>query len=217
MFKEQLELSGIKNIIFDLGKVIINLDIEATDRAFRDLFEGKYEDAMVQLKNEAFFESYETGKINTEDFINRLGHIIGGEAIDQKISMAWNAMLQDIPDTRFEILNWAKKRYRTFCLSNTNELHIDFIHDYLIKEKKESNLEPYFEKVYLSHEIGLRKPNEEIFEYVLKNHKLDASETLFIDDTLMHLEGARKVGLKTLHMTDDTSLEKLFEPYIAKE
>lgn len=204
---KELDLKGIKNIIFDLGMVIINLDQKATENAFKNIMGDVHDEVMLQLKNEAFFEAYETGKISTEEFVNRIGKSIGGPAIDEKIMNAWNAMLLDIPNKRFEILLWAKANFRTFCLSNTNELHVNFIYKLLQKTKKVNNLDPYFEKVYLSHEMGLRKPDVVCFEKVINDNHLNPSETVFIDDTAGHLEGAKKAGLKTFHLSQDLMLE----------
>ncbi|MEQ8908410.1 MAG: HAD family phosphatase [Vicingaceae bacterium] len=203
-------LEGIENIIFDLGMVIINLDKQATPKAFEKLCEEEYAATMDRLNQEKFFEAYETGKISTDDFVNRLKHEIGGNTSAIEVENAWNAMLNDIPERRFEILQESKAKYRTFCLSNTNDLHIRFIYQMLKEEKGIPNLDQYFEKVYLSHEMGQRKPDVEIFETVIVEQGLQAAKTLFIDDTAEHLEGARKAGLNTFHLVDGIVLEQLF-------
>lgn len=213
---QNFDLKGVKNILFDLGMVIINLDQQATENAFKSIMGEKHDEVMTQLHQEAFFEGYETGKITTQDFVYRIGSLIGGPAIDEKIMNAWNAMLLDIPEKRFDILLWAKANYRTFCLSNTNELHVNFIYKMLQKTKKINNLDDYFEKVYLSHEMGLRKPNEDCFEKVIQDNNLNPTETLFIDDTAGHLEGAKKVGLKTFHLNHQITLEEIFIPLKVK-
>lgn len=207
----KIDLSGINNIIFDLGNVVIDLDIEATDRAFKELSGRQYDSIMKSLNDQSFFEGYETGKLATAEFVNQLQEEIKGDVSKESIINAWNAMLLDIPDSRYDILNLLKKRYRTFCLSNTNELHIDYIFNQLKATKGVSNLDDYFEKVYLSHEMGMRKPTTEIFEAVVEANQLKPSETLFIDDTAMHLEGAQKVGLQTFHMRKGLTLEKVID------
>lgn len=204
-----LKLEGIDNIIFDLGMVIINLETDQTTKAFQNLFGGSFEEVMNQLNSSGHFEDYETGKISTTAFINGIA-MHTKDPIQSQIRQAWNAMLKQIPDQRFEILKRAHSNFRTFCLSNTNELHIEYIYDYLQKEKKIKDLNPFFEKVYLSHEIGMRKPNPEIFEYVIQQNSLDPNRTLFIDDTAIHLEGAKKCGLKTFHLEEGIILEDLF-------
>ncbi len=206
--KVKLDLQDIDSIIFDLGMVIIDLEMEDTTTAFKKIFGGSYEEVIEKLNSTQHFEKYETGKISSNEFINEIAKL-AAEDIRGAIPEAWNAMLKDIPDVRFNILKRAKRNYRTFCLSNTNELHIEWIYDYLRREKKLDSLDPFFEKVYLSHEIGMRKPNTEIFEYVLKENGLIAEKTLFIDDTLGHLKGAEKCGIRTFHLSEGVKLEDL--------
>jgi len=204
---DRIDLKEIKNIIFDLGNVIIDLDIAATDSAFKKLCANRYEEVMNELNKEFFFEKYETGKISTNEFVQTLQSMIGNGISEKAIIDAWNAMLLTIPDKRYNILKSLKKDYRTFCLSNTNELHIEYVFNQLKQTKGIQNLDDYFERVYLSHEMGQRKPNVEIFETVIHDNNLVPSETLFIDDTAGHLEGAKKAGLHTFHMNEGRSLE----------
>ncbi len=203
-------IEGIKNIIFDLGNVVIDLDIEATTQDFKFLYGPDYEEVMSDLEERNVFNKYETGSISTQTFLNELA------SYDDNISLievqnAWNAMLLDIPEENYKILTKTKENYRTFCLSNTNKLHIDFINKQLKAEKGLSNLNGFFEKVYLSHEIGKRKPNEDIFQLVLDANNLKAEETLFIDDTEKHLKAAENLGIQILHMDEDMRLSDLFD------
>lgn len=203
-------ISDVKNIIFDLGNVIIDLDTEATKQEFNYLFGEDSESIMAELKERNVFKKYETGHISTQTFLNELASFDDAVSFDE-IKIAWNAMLLDIPDENYKILKGAKTNYRTFCLSNTNKLHIDYIYKQLKSTKGLLNLNDFFEKVYLSHEIGKRKPNEDVFEFVLTTNNLKAEETLFIDDTEKHLRGAEKLGIKTLHMEEDMRLSDLFD------
>lgn len=203
---EKIDLEGIDNIIFDLGMVIIDLEMQDTDHAFKQLFQEDYESVIHKLEEKDHFIKYEVGEISSEEFIKEIA-ALSNENIDHEVSKAWNAMLKEIPDVRFNILREAKKNYNTFCLSNTNELHIEFIYEYLEREKKMKNLDDFFHKVYLSHEIGMRKPNEDIFRHVLEENSLDASRTLFIDDTAGHLEGAKNCGINTFHLHADIKIE----------
>lgn len=208
--KTKIDLEGIDNIIFDLGMVIIDLETGDTDKAFKRLFQDSYEKVLKKLEGEGHFEKYETGAIGSDEFINGIAKL-SDQDIQQEVPKAWNAMLKKIPDVRFEILKKAKAKFNTFCLSNTNELHIEFIYDYLQKEKKIQDLNSFFHKVYLSHEIGMRKPNKEIFDFVLKENELDPQRTLFIDDTAGHLEGAKKCGIRTFHLAPGMKLENIID------
>lgn len=200
----------IETIIFDLGNVIIDLDTEATKYAFKNLYGTDYKSNMAELKAKNIFTKYETGSISTQTFLNELSAFDDAISFDE-VKNAWNAMLLDIPEENYKILSKAKENYRTFCLSNTNKLHIDFIYKQLKTKKGISNLNAYFEKVYLSHEIGKRKPNVDIFQEVIKNHQLNPNTTVFIDDTADHLEGANQLGIHTIHLTEDLSLSSLFQ------
>ena len=202
-------IEGIKNIIFDLGNVIIDLDTEATKQDFNFLYGPDYEEVMADLKERNVFKKFETGSISTQTFLNELASYDDNITFDE-IKNAWSAMLLDIPEENYKILKKTKENYKTFCLSNTNKLHIDFIYKQLKSTKGVTNLSSFFEKVYLSHEVGKRKPNEDIFQLVLDNHNLVPSETLFIDDTKKHLRGAEKLGIRTIHMDEDMRLSDLF-------
>ena len=202
-------IEGIQNIIFDLGNVIIDLDTEATKQDFNFLYGPDYEEVMADLKEKNVFKKFETGSISTQTFLNELASYDDNITFDE-IKNAWSEMLLDIPEENYKILKKTKETYKTFCLSNTNKLHIDFIYKQLKSTKGVTNLNGFFEKVYLSHEVGKRKPNEDIFQLVLDNHNLVPSETLFIDDTKKHLRGAEKLGIRTIHMDEDMRLSDLF-------
>jgi putative hydrolase of the HAD superfamily len=206
---KKINLDGIDNIIFDLGMVVIDLDMEATTNAFKDLFGSRYDESMSALNERFHFEDYETGQISTAQFLKGIQEQLGKANSEDQIATAWNAMLKTIPERRFRILKAAQADFRTFCLSNTNELHIDFIYAYLKREKQIADLDDYFEKVYLSHEIKMRKPNIEIFEYVLDQNQLDPQRTLFIDDTAGHLKGADQLGIRTYHLAAPEQLEDI--------
>lgn len=203
-------ISGIKNIIFDLGNVIIDLDQEATKQEFKYLFSDDYKSVMADLKERNVFKKFETGQISTQTFLNEIASYDDNVSFDE-IKNAWNSMLLDIPEENFKILKGTKDKYRTFCLSNTNKLHIDFIYKQLKSTKGVTNLNGFFEKVYLSHEIGKRKPNEDIFQLVLDANNLKPEETLFIDDTEKHLTGAKNLGIQVIHLDEDMRLSDLFD------
>ena len=140
----KLNLDGVDNIIFDLGMVVIDLEMDATTKGFQDLFGEGYEDSMAKLSKVQHFEDYETGQISTDLFVSGIQSLLGESNQEDAIKAAWNAMLKTIPERNFRILKAALSKYRTFCLSNTNELHIDFIYDYLKREKQMENLDALF-------------------------------------------------------------------------
>ncbi len=128
---------------------------------------------------------------------------------DDQIDDAWNAMLLSVPESTFELLENIGKQKRIFLLSNTNRIHITAFSKIIEKQYGFQKFEALFEKTYYSCNIGMRKPHAEIFEYVVKQNNLTISETLFIDDSPQHVEGARKYGLTALHLQNDTRVEDL--------
>lgn len=191
----------IDSIIFDFGDVFINLDKEAT---FRELQKLGVQEIPVALYEK--LDSYEKGLISTPDFVGYAMDILPG--LEEKaLIQAWNAILLDLPQTRIDFLKALKKNkhYRCFLLSNTNELHIQSCFQELGSELMEDFFRT-FDKVYLSHEINMSKPDPEVFRKVIIENALVPEHTLFVDDTFEHIESAKTVGLKTWHLqvgTDD--------------
>ena len=186
----------IRNIIFDLGGVIINLDMPATARAFRALGMTDFDLHYTQAKQSGLFDAFDKGEITPQDFRDGLKPYLPAQTTDAAIDEAWNAMLLDIPAKRLEALSGLKKKYRLFLLSNTNEIHVTAFSAYMQRCFGFADFSGYFEKAYYSCRIGKRKPDKEIFDFVLNENQLIASETLFIDDSAQHLEGARLSGIR---------------------
>lgn len=183
----------IKNIIFDFGDIFINLDKKAPVNAFLDL--GIY--APIE-QVDAINKLYEVGKISTEDFLLQYKKWLPN-AFEHEIINAWDSILKDFPKYRLEFLQKLKQEntYRLFLLSNTNTLHIENIkHNVTFYE----DFKACFEKFYLSQEIKMRKPNDDIFEFVLNTNNLKATETLFIDDTKENTDTAERLGIKTWNL-----------------
>lgn len=203
-------IKDAKNIIFDLGAVIINITPETVVNAFKSAYKGDFETKYTQLVASGIFEDYEIEQVNSAQFLATIYTSLDGQISLQEIERIWNKMLLDIPMKRIEILQQQKKLKNTFLCSNTNEIHIDVINQYIQDEFNVKGLEPLFHKVYLSYKLGIRKPNPEIFELILKENDLDAAETVFIDDSAEHIATANKLGIKTIHLTGDLTLENLF-------
>lgn len=190
----------IKNIIFDLGGVILNIDYNLTVKAFKSLGVNKFDSLYSQAMQSNLFDDFEVGKISDTQFIERLKTNIDIGLKDDAIINAWNAMLLDLPLSRIEMLKMLNDRgYRCFLLSNTNEIHLKEYSSLIEKEYGIGGLNNFFEKTYYSHQIGFRKPNANAFEYVLSDAQILKAETIFIDDSIQHIDGAKKVGLSAYH------------------
>lgn len=196
----------IKNLIFDFGDVFINLDKAVVTREVSRL-KDLSDLSRIQTLNEAF----ETGKIGPESFLEGLGMVFPRRSSEQLTNL-WNAMLLDFPDDRLDFLEdlAGTGAYRLFLLSNTNELHIHHVKEKM-GERNFRRFKASFEGFYLSHELGLRKPDQEIYEYVLRENNLRPNESFFVDDTLENINAAAGLGIKTWHLQvgkeDITSLK----------
>ena len=205
-----MEKNSFDAIIFDLGGVIINLDYQLTIDAFKNLGLANFDEMYTQAKQSNLFDDFETGKISSQHFINSLLPYLPSGVSANKLVHAWNAMILDFPKERLDLLDKLKSNYRIFLLSNTNDIHLQAVKRSLANTT-DRKLESYFEKVYLSHEVKLRKPNKEIFELVCKEQNLEPSRTLFIDDTIGHIDGSIKIGLKGIHLKGDITIENFFK------
>lgn len=210
-------MQKIKNIIFDYGGVIINIDYQLTINAFKQLGIKNFDVRINQTVQNKLIDNFEIGKITSAEFRSELKKLVPLRIKSREIDDAWNAMLLGIPKRYIKFLEEIKNKYRLFLLSNANKIHINFIDAYLKKTHGIFNLNHLFEKVYYSHEIEMRKPNQEVFMMILKENHLQADETLFIDDTYMHIEGAKKAGLKTFHFKRNVNLINVLKKLEGKE
>ena len=186
-----------KNIIFDLGGVLLNIDHTRTAKAFYSFGLTDFSTLFSAAQQKHLFDLYEKGLISSKNFRNQIKTYCNNSIDDATIDMAWNAMLLDLPPERLRLLQILKNTHRTFLLSNTNDIHIETFNAYLQKSFGIADLSGYFEKIYLSYKLGMRKPDTEIFEFVLSENNLVSNETLFIDDSIQHIEGAKKLGIQT--------------------
>lgn len=190
--------SSVKNIIFDLGEVILNIDYSLCERAFERLGIKNFKSIYSQKEQIGLFDDFETGKISDGEFRRQLMKLIPHKISPKQFDDAWNAMLLDLPNERIRLLEKLKNQYRTFLLSNTNEIHIRWLSHYLKQTFGFEDFSHLFEKVYLSYKIGMRKPEPQTFNYVLRENGIRKEETLFIDDSIQHIEAAKKIGIRTL-------------------
>jgi FMN phosphatase YigB (HAD superfamily) len=197
----------IRNIIFDLGGVIINIDYQRTAAAFRSLGLNNFDEIYSQAKQEKLFDKLETGHLHEDHFREELlMHLPSGvNQID--INNAWNAMLLDFPVSRLDFIYKLREHYRIFLLSNTNIIHINSFLMLADEQVGKSFFENAFEKIYYSCDVGMRKPDPEIFELVLKENKLLPAETLFIDDSAQHIDGAGVAGIHAELLLPGESIE----------
>ncbi len=200
----------IKNLIFDLGGVIINLDVNRTYQAFADLANSSIQEVKAKVLEQSFFNDYEKGMLDDNEFRSNIRAFLNNPVTDAQIDLAWNAMLLDIPLEKYQMLLKLKSSYKMFLLSNTNNIHLQAVNKIVFNDTGRSGLSYYFHKDYYSHLMKMRKPDPEIFQYVLSENNLKANETYFLDDNLENIQGAKSLGIQTVHITSPEMVLSLF-------
>jgi len=195
-------MQNLKNIIFDYGNVIFLIDFAKVQQAFKNLGIADVDQFYGHRQQDEIFDAFDRGQIDAIVFRDRIRQKAGNPQLtDAQIDAAWNTILTDIADGTHELLLLLKEKYRTFLLSNINEIHYSYIMQYLKEKFSYADNEHLFEKTYYSHLTGMRKPEAGIFNKVLQENKLNPAETLFIDDSPQHLATAQALGMQTFLMT----------------
>lgn len=203
-------MEKIKNIIFDYGNVIFEIDFKRTQNALFQLGINNVESFFAHKGHHKLFDDFETGQIAATTFRDGIRTAAQNNSLsDEQIDQAWNSLLVGVAANNHQVLLDVKTKYRTFLLSNNNEIHYQWIMEYLKTKFDIHSFDKLFEKAYFSQLMYLRKPNVIIFEQVLRENDLNPTETLFIDDSPQHIEGAKQAGLHTLLM--DVHPNKLSE------
>lgn len=202
-------MKDIELILFDLGGVLIDIDYQATEKAFIELGTTNFQETYTQFQQIQVFDLFETGQISAQHFINKLLDSTRKGTSPNEVVHAWNAMILNFPEKKVQLLLDLAKTQRIALLSNTNELH-------MVEVKKEwarVSQVPFaslFEHVFLSHEIKQRKPHPETFKWVCSQLKVEPEKVLFIDDSPQHIEGAHEAGLQTFYYQNDVAFYALF-------
>jgi len=199
---------NFKNILFDLGGVILDINVQATLKRFYELgFPADLMNIHDSMSTD-IYHNYGTGKLDTEQFRNQIRKAAGVEMSDQAFDEAWNAMLVRFPEDRIALLKVLSKRYDLFMLSNTSALHVEVFEKMYLDVAGES-LNKVFKKLYYSHEIGWNKPDPEAWEYVIKDAGIKAEETLFLDDSIHNIKAAQELGFQAIHIHERINLMNL--------
>ncbi|MDQ2864057.1 MAG: HAD family phosphatase [Bacteroidota bacterium] len=202
-------MKNLDAIIFDLGGVILNIDYNLTREAFEKSGITNFHEMYSQAAADDLFENLETGTVAEEDFYNEFNKRIQTALDNNEIRVNWNAMLLSFREKSLEFLHSIKSKYKLYLLSNTNHIHLDAFNKIYYTGSRNKPFEKFFDKIYYSCEIGLRKPNADIYEFVLKENDLEAAKTLFIDDSVQNIEAANAVGLQTILLKPGMYIEDL--------
>ncbi len=203
-------MAQLKNIIFDLGGVLLNIDYNKTEQAFKELGFDNFEEMYSQFTADELFANLETGKISNDDFYDKLTKEAKRNVTKEEIAGAWNKMLLTWRKESLAFIAKLNSKYKIYLLSNTNAIHLEAFNEILRKETGESEgIDKLFAKAYYSHKVNFRKPNDDIFNFVAKDADLKPEETLFIDDSRNNIEAAKKLGFKTHLLLADEKIEEL--------
>jgi len=199
-----------KAIIFDLGGVLLNVDYHKSKAAFEALGIKDFDAHFSQLSQSHLFDRFETGKISPAAFRHELKKESKIDCSDKDLDKAWNTMLLDFPIQRLQLLEKLSKKLPIYLFSNTNEIHIAQFKNKLSEWGIRERFEVAFTQIYYSFEFSHRKPDPKSFEILLAENNLNASQTLFIDDSPQHIEGAKKVGLQTILLASTLDITNIF-------
>lgn len=203
----------IKNLLFDLGDVIINIDVPRAAVNFAKLTEKTTAEVSQIFQEKQLFRQFETGIINAKQFRNYIREILqASDLSDVVIDLAWNSLLLELPPARVALLQTLANKYRLFLLSNTSPIHIAETNQILERATDVSRLEELFEIAFYSYEMNLMKPDPAIYLRVLEEAGILAEETLFLDDNADNIKSAQLLGIHTIHVQKpNTILEYLAE------
>ena len=201
---------NIKNIVFDLGGVLIDLDFKSAINGLQKAGFTNVKEQLQAFDNEGIFQKFELGEISADEFRASIRENSNVSLTDEEVDSLWNLMLLEIPREKLELILDLRSKYMVYLLSNTNSIHWDYVCKNAFNYRG-FRVNDYFEKTFLSFEMHLAKPDKAIFEKMLYDANLLPEETLFIDDLEANCKAAEEVGIHTHHYHVGDDLSKIFE------
>lgn len=199
-------MAPFKNLVFDIGNVIVDIDYNLPITGFGKLSVANVSDILTYAQEYQLFHRYERGQITERQFQDELRPFLRPEVTDEDILAAWNSILINYPAEKFELLNNLKERYRVYALSNINETHVRAIDAAVQKQLGVPSFSGFFHTAYYSNEMGHRKPEKEIYEFIAAKENLNPAETFFVDDLKENIEAARSLGWQAYHLPKPADL-----------
>ena len=200
----------IKNIVFDLGGVLVDLDFKAAINGLQQAGFANVKEQLMAFDQGGIFQKFELGEMTADEFRTAIRENSTVTLTDEEIDALWNAMLLEIPREKLELILDLRGKYMVYLLSNTNSIHWDYVCKNAFNYRG-FRVKDYFEETFLSYEMHLAKPDKAIFEKVLQDANLLPEETLFIDDSEANCKAAEEVGIHTHHYHIGDDLSKIFE------
>ena len=200
----------IRNIVFDLGGVLVDLDFKAAINGLQQAGFTNVKEQLLAFDRNGIFQKFELGEITTDEFRTAIRENSTVTLTDEEVDNLWNLMLLEIPREKLELILELRSKYMVYLLSNTNSIHWDYVCKNAFNYRG-FRMEDYFEETFLSFEMHLAKPDKAIFEKVLSEANLLPEETLFIDDSEANCKAAQEVGIHAHHYHIGDDLSKIFE------
>jgi len=199
----------IKNLIFDLGGVVLNIDYDGPSKALAQMGITNFYDYYSKAKQDNIFNDFEKGLISPAQFRENINKFFNLKLSDKELDAIWNAIILNFPKENIELLLSLRKHYKTYLLSNTNKIHFDFYTEQL-RVVYGITWEDLFDNVFFSHEMGLRKPDFDMYNKALEQAGINAQESLFVDDLIVNIESAKNCGIHTIWFKDTMKLSDIF-------
>ena len=200
----------IRNIVFDLGGVLVDLDFKAAINGLQKAGFANVKEQLQAFDREGIFQKFELGEMTAEEFRTAIRENSTVELTDEEVDALWNAMLLEVPREKLELILHLRGKYMVYLLSNTNSIHWDYVCKNAFNYRG-FRVNDYFEETFLSYEMHLAKPDKAIFEKVLQDANLLPEETLFIDDSEANCKAASELGILTHHYHIGDDLKEIFE------
>ncbi len=206
-------LKGIKNIVFDLGGVLLNIDPQRTIDAFGRLgMEQLIGNSGLTYDHDIFYQM-EQGKVTPDEFRKGVSELLPSPVAFEQIDAAWTAMLIDFPAIRVKLVQNLRRQYKVYLFSNTNAIHVSRFHS-IFRDQHGFEVSSLFEKDFYSNEIGYRKPSPESFQEIIRLSGIKPEETLFVDDSHKNVEAAISCGLKGFWLEPGQKVEEVFQEFL---
>ena len=199
-----------RNIVFDLGGVLLNIDYHKTTAAFAQLGVQDFDSLFSQQNANELFEKLETGSIREDDFYAAVARYCAPGTNITQMEQAWNAMLLNFRTDAIEHLQLLRQQeYNIYLLSNTNSIHLRAFEKILLAETGFPSITPFFNKAYYSHQIGLRKPHAEVYRFVAEDIGVKPEELFFIDDSIQNVQAAIANNWKAYHLLPGQKIQDI--------
>ena len=201
---------NIKNIVFDLGGVLVDLDFKSTINGLQKAGFTNVKEQLQAFDQDGIFKKFELGEISADEFRASIRKNSSVSLTDEEVDSLWNLMLLEIPREKLELILDLRSKYMVYLLSNTNSIHWDYVCKNAFNYRG-FRMDDYFEETFLSYEMHLAKPDKAIFEKMLQDANLLPEETLFIDDSEANCKAASELGIHTHHYHIGDDLKEIFE------